>query len=61
VAIDFSRLRRAVIQRRSSLKAQGAAKKRCGKVLQSSFFFLGSVRAYRNPLPAAKKQKGTRN
>jgi hypothetical protein len=40
-----------VIQRRTSLKAQGAAKKGCGKVLQSSFFF----RAYRNPLPAAKK------
>jgi hypothetical protein len=50
VAIDFSRLRRAVIQRRSSLKAQGAAKKGCRKVLQSSFF-LGPVRAYINPLP----------
>ena len=54
VAIDFSRLRRAVIQRRSSLKAQGAAKKDAEKCCRAHFF-LGPVRAYRNPLPAAKK------
>jgi hypothetical protein len=41
------------IQRRPSLKAQGAAKKGCGKALQSSFF-PGSFLC-RNPLPAAKK------
>jgi hypothetical protein len=42
-----------------SLKAQGAAKKGCGKVSWEkccrAHFFLGPVRAYRNPLPAAKK------
>ena len=50
----FRRLRRAVIQRRSSLKAQGAAKKDAEKCCRAHFF-LGPVRAYRNPLPAAKK------
>jgi hypothetical protein len=50
----FSRLQRAVIQRRSSLKAQGVAKKDAEKCCRAHFF-LGPVRAYRNPLPAAKK------
>jgi hypothetical protein len=33
----ISRLRRVVIQRRSSLKVQGAAEKGCAKVLKSFF------------------------
>jgi hypothetical protein len=59
VAVDFSRLRRAVIQRRASPKAQGAAKKGCGKVLQSSFY-LGPVRAYcvlRTEIPCLRPKR----
>jgi hypothetical protein len=56
VVVDFLRLRRAVIQRRSSLKAQGAAKNGCGEVLPSSFFSCSCVK--KSP---ACGQKGARN